>query len=352
MDLVFTGIVHPGNTGDGPNDFPVGNLQDLDLDGCKVFIEHKIGPEAAGSVVATHTYPRLEGETQGPKLVTCRLSPHTSVGADAIHKIRTGTHRQLSLQHDFLGIRVPGGILQSRRGLEVSITPRGRRPNCHILHYHLEKSAPAEHNSVTYSLHPNMAEDAESTAPPAEDAPIDKTSHEYWLQTLSKFNPEQQLQVIAEAAAAQERLTKENEEKAKSLEELSKRNEELERQSKTAYASLKQQTMDYIDKLSKLREQPPNAAELLEEGLRDKPDLMHLVLANAASQSAAMEERERKYEEFQTASQAQSKSVQEEFERLRSGFSRAGAPTKRVAPEPLSEATGVPMSAVERFSSY
>lgn len=379
MDLVFTGIVWPGEVGNLANDMPEETLRNYDVTGCKVFVGHDVdedGTNFAGRVIETH---HLKGDGPQPKLVTAILDGHTPSGKRAIDLIESGQFLELSLTNKLSAYRLevpkPDGtkgvfVRESRRPIELSIVQKGNKPNCYILHHHRDKSGATEQttkasDSFQTQVFKNMADSAQSTvtppaagqpsaqSPPAEQPaqptgaqvpPDDETSPDHWIGKLGQFSQEQAVQLAAESAAAKARMERQHKEQLAELEKIRKENEELKGQAGFAQTALKAQMDKMVEMYAKYNpSQPDNARQMVADGYVKQPEFVEYVMANSIKMHERLNQIENEYNSFKSIANAQSQTVQEEFQRLQSGFRNAGrgdGPLKRVAPEALEQATG------------
>jgi len=160
-DLVFVGVAHPPQglippTKDvGVNQFCTDNLRQMKLSGLPIGYEHEY---PVGKIIHAAT------GSQDTKMVVGHIPAEQT---DIIKKIEEGQLPDLSLTHSFSVWNEDDGTeIQERQPIEVSLTKKGNRPGCKIIHtQRLSKGlAPTDPISNRSSVQQKMAEE-EASAP-------------------------------------------------------------------------------------------------------------------------------------------------------------------------------------------
>ena len=158
-----------------PNDFNVENAKEMKLAGHPIYDEH-CWDKSKGKILYSFT------NHDNTKFILGKLNDK-----ELQNQVRTGEKRELSLTHHFsVNIKDDGTEIQTRIPLEVSLTKKGNRPNCDIIHFfdqHVFPNSSASYLNNMSAEQPTQTQPAapaatpEATpAAPSEPTPIDYDS--------------------------------------------------------------------------------------------------------------------------------------------------------------------------------
>lgn len=269
-DLVFVGFAHPPQgptppTKDvGVNQFCSDNLRDMNLTGLPVGYEHE---HPVGTIIHSAT------GAQSTKLIVGHIPEHEKA---TIESIENGDLPELSLTHTFsVWNEKDGTEIQERRPIEVSLTKKGNRPGCKIIHTHRlpTRSSPADYISKEPLPQETMNEELSL----ADYGDVEKIKALGWSQ-------EDMMKAFAEATGALLRANERATELEQQSENMRKQKEELEAVSQQQLDELKEQLKTY---LTPAGEEP---TEKLTKALTafnspssvEQSDMLRMIVQNAA----------------------------------------------------------------------
>lgn len=108
-----------------PNDFNVQHAKEMKLAGHPLYDEHDWSSDPKGKILYSFT------NDDNTKFILGKLTDQ-----ELQSQVRRGEKKELSLTHHFsVNIKDDGTEIQTRIPLEVSLTKKGNRPNCDIIHF-------------------------------------------------------------------------------------------------------------------------------------------------------------------------------------------------------------------------
>jgi len=267
-DLVFVGVAHPPQgptppTKDvGVNQFCSDNLRDMKLTGLPVGYEHE---HPVGTIIHSAT------GAQSTKLIVGHIPEHEKA---TIERIENGDLPDLSLTHTFsVWNEEDGTEIQERQPIEVSLTKKGNRPGCKIIHTHRLPTRSTEYIRKKPLPQETMAEEL-SLADYGDEEKIKALG---WSQ-------EDMMKAFVEATGALLRANERTTELEQESEAMRKQKEELEAMSQKQLDELKEQLKTYLTPEG--QEAPENLTKALtafdSPTSVEQSDMLRMIVQNAA----------------------------------------------------------------------
>jgi hypothetical protein len=292
------------------NDFSERHALEMNLANHPLYDNHK-WDKPVGKILYSYT-----NKLDNTKHIWGRINPEEE---ELRSRVRRGDVRELSLTHFFsMHFNEDGTKVQSRIPLEVSLTKKGNRPNCDIIHYFEQEDLPKNElltNSKMSQAPPSTSAtqdfSSSSSAPGAGAAPAPSqqaASADGSLEAFDSMDTDAIVDSLKKSGMTGDEAFRRMVEALQKLgqtdiaaEQISNRAKQLEAEKQ---AQTEQATQKWLANLQKMKVTVPPDVKRIQEHMSQlsntQPQLFQEILANdetAASHITSLESRIAQYEE-------------------------------------------------------